>query len=83
MGKPGRPRLPRGEPRNETLTIRLRGHEVECLHELAADQGQSVSDYVRELLGFGKDYEADLGFGGARRDEGEHQAAEKRLRGGE
>ena len=59
MGKPGRPQLPDGESKGAILTVRLRGHEIECLRELAEEEGQSVSDYVREVLGFGKKYEAE------------------------
>ena len=42
------------------LSVRLRGHEIESLKELAKEDGISVSDFVRRSIGLDKKYEKEI-----------------------
>ena len=54
----GRPPLPPGEAKSVYLQVRMRPDEIEYLRKVAASEGQSVSDFVRErvfAIGVGAD----------------------------
>ena len=60
MTKRGRPKLEPWDNRMVILSVRLRGHEIESLKELAKEDGISVSDFVRRSIGLDKKYEKEI-----------------------
>jgi len=48
--KPGRPALPKGEAKAETLRIRVTSGELKGFGAKAKTKGQSVSEWVRSTL---------------------------------
>ena len=48
--KPGRPKLPKGEARAETLRIRVTSSELKAYNLTAKNGKQTVSDWIRDAL---------------------------------
>ena len=48
--KAGRPPLPKGDAKNETLRIRVTPNELRAIESAAKGKKQSVSDWIRSTL---------------------------------
>ena len=46
----GRPRLPKGEAKTETIRARVTKSELEAIQKASKDAGRDVSDWARQVL---------------------------------